>query len=230
MHLVVGKTTVIAILSKLIRNKKILIIDFDLINNNLHTIYGVKTIPKEIERQLQEESFLSEFRLNEKNLRNLIVKVDKKIHIISSTNLIFDDKYIPREERIENILNELKEEYDFIFIDTSFDSRYEELNKTMISLSNKIICITEGNLINIQKTNSLLNKTIKQEDKVEVVYNKKNKFTVSKRVMELMFSKCKIIGTLHYDNRYNKIINKNINKLYIPEVIKREFRNIISKI
>ena len=225
-----GKTTFISTLSKLIKNKKILIIDFDLINNNLHSVFGVKKYPKEIKEQLKDKEFLSEFKLEEKNLQKLVVKIDKNIELISSTNLIFDEKYILNKEKIEEVLEILKNKYDIILIDTSQDTKYKELNEILINLSDKIICLVLGNLIYLKKSLNLLKEIKDEKKKIKIVYNQKNKYTINRKILEIIFYKYKIIGELNYNIKYNKIINKNVNKLYIDKKIKKEFKEIIKNL
>ncbi len=225
-----GKTIFISILSKLIKNKKILIIDFDFINNNLYSLFGVKKYPKEIKEKIKDKEFLSEFKLEEKNLQKLIIKVEKNIDIISNANLIFDEKYILNKEKIEELFKILKNKYDIILIDTSQDTKYKEFNKVLINLSDKIICLILGNLIYLKKSLNLLKEFNNEKKKIEIIYNQKNKYTINRKILEIIFYKYKIIGELNYNIKYNQIINKNVNKLYIDKKIKKEFKEIIKKI
>ncbi len=225
-----GKTIFISILAKLIKNKKILIIDFDFINNNLYSLLGVKKYPKEIKEKIKDKEFLTEFKLEEKNIQKLILKVDKNIELISSTNLIFDEKYILNKEKIEEVLKILKNKYDIILIDTTQDTRYKNINKLLIKLSDKIICLTLGNLIYLKRSLNLLEEINEEKKKIEIVYNQKNKYTINRKILELIFYKYKIIGELNYNIKYNKIINKNVNKLYIDKKTRKEFKEIINKV
>lgn len=225
-----GKTTFISILAKLIQRKKILIIDFNLINNNLHSVFGVKQIPNEIKEKLKEESFLNEFILKESNLKRLIVRVDRKIDLISRTNIIFDDKYILKENRLRKMLEEIGNGYEIILIDTSSDTKYKKLINNLASASDKIICITQGSIVNLRKTINLLKEYEDNRNKLKLVYNQKSKYTLSIKLLKVIFLKFKMIGYLEYDNRYNKIINKSLKSLYISKKIRKEFEKIIKKI
>lgn len=207
-----------------------MIIDFNLNDNNLYSFFGVRKIPKELNEKIKDKNFLSEFKLKEKNIEKLIVNVNRKIDIISNTNLIFDEKYSVNNEKIEEILNDLSEKYDLVLIDTGTSEKYEDIIKTLINLSSKIICIVQGNLIEVKKTKKLLGKYIEEKDKVKFIYNKKSKYSMKKETIKILLHEFKMIGVLHYDNIYNKIINKNINRLYISKKIEREFENIIKKI
>lgn len=199
-------------------------------NNSLHSVFGVRKISKGIREKLKEEEFLGEFRLKENNIRELAVKVDKNIDLISSAKIIFDDKYEIRKERIIDMMKVLEEKYDLIFIDTSSDTKYKNLTKTLIDISNKVICITEGNIISIQKTKRILSEMEIEDEKLQIVYNKKNEYTVKQKTLKFLLMKNKNIGILHYDNSYNQIINKNVNSLYINRKIKKEFKQIIKEI
>jgi len=199
-----------------------------LINNNLHSIFGVNRDPKGIREKVKEEEFLNEFRLKEKNIKRLIVKVEKGIDIVSNANLIFDTNYILSKTGIQEMLLELKRQYDIILIDTIMDSRYKILVDVISELSTKVICLVGGNLIEIKKTINILKEN--QKDKIYIVYNKKSKYTMNMKILEILFFKFKIIGVLHYDCRYDQIINKNVNKLYISKKIKKEYLKIIEKL
>lgn len=225
-----GKTTVISILSKLIKNKKVLIIDFDLINNNMHSVFGVHKLPKEIKEKLKDQDFISEFKLKEENIRKLIVKIDRKSYLISSTNIIFDERYICNKERVKEMLENLKKTYDLILIDSNSDTKYKDITKTLINLSDRVICLIEGNLIYIRKTMQLLNDNIQNKEKIKLIYNKKSKYTISTKILKIIFLKFKMIGILKYNIKYNQILNKNVNKLYISKNIRKEFEKIIKRL
>lgn len=225
-----GKTTFISILSKLIPKKKILIIDFDLINNNLHAVFGVKQIPREMKEKTKDREFLNEFKLKESNILKLKTRVDRKIDLISKTKVIFDGTYIAKEERIRNMLEELRRNYDFVLIDTSSDTKYKELTKILARLSHKVICLIEGNIVSIRKTINLLKEYEEVRNKIKLVYNKKSKYTLSTNILKIIFLKFKLIGSLEYEREYNKIINKSVKKLYISKKIREEFTKIIKTI
>lgn len=213
----------------MISKKKILIIDFDLINNNLHSVFGVKQISREMKEKIKDKEFLDEFKLKERNLLELKTRVDREIDLISKTNIIFDGTYIIKEERIKNMLEELTKSYDLVLIDTSSDTKYRELTKILVKLSSKVICLVEGNIVSIRKNINLLKEYEKQTNKVKLVYNKKNRYTLSTIILKIIFLKYKLIGTLEYEEEYNKIINKSVKPLYICKKIKEEFAKIINK-
>lgn len=181
-----------------------------------------------MKEKVKDEEFLNEFRLKEKNIQRLIVKVEKGIDIVSSANLIFDEKYEISESGIQEMLLELKRQYDVILIDTTQDTKYRKIIEMIIELSTKVICLVGGNLIEIKKTISMLKEN--QKDKTNIIYNKKSKYTLNSKMLEMLFFRFKMIGGLHYDCRYDQIINKNINKLYISKKIRREYEKILEEL
>ncbi len=222
-----GKTTLISIIAKMIKKKKVLIIDFDLINNNLYLLFGVLKYPKEMQKKLKDNEYISEFVLNEKNLIKLRVKINNKIDLIASPNVIFDEEYKYENEKLQKIIAELKNKYDVILIDTSSDTKYNQLRKILINITDKVICITEGNILQIGKSVRIL-KEIQEKKKVKIIYNKKNKYTISKKMLEIVLLKYKVIGSVEYNDKFNKIINKNIRN--IDYKIKKDVEKIIKKI
>ena len=205
-------------------------IDFDLVNNNLYTMYGVNSIPRSMKDKLKDDEYLSEFRLNERNIEKLLVKVSHKIDLISSVKYVFDENYILKHEKIEEMIEKLKEKYDLILIDTTSDIRYQKLMKELINISSKTVCLVEGNLVCMKKTKELLETNRQNTKKINIIYNKKNKYTIEENVLKMIFFKYKFIGTLSYDCKYDKIINKNLNALYITSNIEKEFTKIANKL
>lgn len=68
---------------------KILIIDFDVLNNSLHTILGLKKYSKIIREKLKNDNLIN----NKINIKELTIKITNKIDLISGINLLFDSKY-----------------------------------------------------------------------------------------------------------------------------------------
>lgn len=196
----------------------------------MHSVFGVRKYPKEMKENLKIEEYVKEFKLNEKNIKYLAIKVDRNVKLISETNIIFDDKYIYEEDRIRIMLDNLKENYDLILIDTTGDSKYKKLSEILKKVSTKVICVIEGNLMDIRKSLELLKKDKINKHKIEIVYNKKNKYTIRKSIIKIIFVGFKLLGEISYDNSYNRIINKSINKLYISKKIKKEYEKILNKL
>ena len=211
----VGKSIITVNLAKVmaLKKEKILIIDFDILNNNIHTILGVKkhSIKKNYE------------------IENLIIKVNKNIDLLSTTEFLFGSKEKIDINKIENTINKLKEKYNKIIIDTSSECFFD-FTKTIIKLSNKNIFVTDTNILEIKKAKELLNIYINnwkiKKNKFNILFNKYNKESISINILKELFCEFNIIGFLKYNSKYNKLINKNNRFNLIDKKLKKEYLNL----
>ena len=193
-----GKSIITVNLAKVmaLKKEKILIIDFDILNNNIHTILGVK-----------KHSIKNNYEIE-----NLIIKVNKNIDLLSTTEFLFGSKEKIDINKIENTINKLKEKYNKIIIDTSSECFFD-FTKTIIKLSNKNIFVTDTNILEIKKAKELLNIYINNwkinKNKFNILFNKYNKESISINILKELFCEFNIIGFLKYNSKYNKLINKN---------------------
>lgn len=202
---------------------KILIIDFDIFNNSLHTILGIKKYSQKIRNKIKNNNLLKEIKIEE-----LIIKINSKIDLISGINLLFDSKYKISSEKIKNILLKLKEKYEIIIIDTSSECFFD-YTKEIIKNSNLNIFILEANLLEIKKAKNLLNNYINNweipQESINILFNKYNENSIDISILKKIFSGFNILGKLSFNPQYNLIINKNnINKLDI--ILKNEYLKI----
>ena len=202
---------------------KILIIDFDILNNSLHTILGIKKYSQKIQNKIKNNNLLKEIKIEE-----LIIKINSKIDLISGINLLFDSKYKISSEKIKNILLKLKEKYEIIIIDTSSECFFD-YTKEIIKNSNLNIFILEANLLEIKKAKNLLNIYINNweipKESINILFNKYNENSVDISILKKIFSEFNILGKLSFNSQYNLIINKNnINKLNIT--LKKEYLKV----
>ena len=218
----VGKSIVAVNMAKSMayKKQKILMIDFDILNNSLYTILGVKKIPQKI---------------NEDNLilEKFIVKINKKIDLISATNILFNTNEKIDYIKIEKILNELKQKYNIIIIDTSSECFFD-FTKTIIKISDKSIFVTETNILEIKKAKELLNIYINEwkinKEKFNILFNKYDKECININLLKKIFCEFNIIGTLKYTYKYNKLINKNNKNSFKDRNIRNEYIKINNKI
>lgn len=204
--------------------QKILIIDFDILNNSLHAILGVKKYSEKISKKIKENNLIKE----KINLKELIIKINKKIDLISGINLLFDSKYKISSEKVKNILSKLKEKYEIIIIDTSSECFFD-YTKEIIKNSNLNIFILEANLLEIKKAKNLLNIYINNweipQESINILFNKYNENSIDISILKKIFSEFNILGKLSFNPQYNLIINKNnINKL--NTILKNEYLKI----
>lgn len=233
----VGKSIVTVNLAKslMCEKNKILMIDFDILNNSLHTILGTKKYPQIIENRIKNKLNIAieENKFNQINIENYIIKINKKMDLLSITELLFETKEKLSFIKIERILNVLKEKYDTIIIDTSSECFFD-ITKNTIQLSNKSIFITETNILEIKKSKELLNIYINEwkieKEKFSILFNKYDKDCVNENLLKYIFSEFNIIGFLKYNAKYNKLINKNIKDDFYNKEIKDEYMKIKLKI
>ena len=153
-------------------SQKILIIDFDILNNNLEKILNVNKYSKKISNKLQKNNLIN----NKIKIKNLTIRINKKVDLISGINLIFDKNYKISSEKIKFILNELKKYYNVIIIDTSYECFFD-YTKNILNNSDYILFISEGNLLEIKKEKNLLKIYTEEwkikKEKIKIIKNNK---------------------------------------------------------
>ena len=227
----IGKSIITLNLANILKenNQKILIIDFDILNKSLHTILGVNEYSKKIKNKLQKNNLIN----NKINIKELIIKINKKVDLISGINLIFDSKYKISSEKIKFIIEELKEYYDLIIIDTSSECFFD-YTKNILKESDIILFLLEANLVEIKKEKNLLkiyNKNWKRnEEKIKLIINKYNEESVDEKIIKNIFSEYKILGKIKFNKKYNNLINKNFEENIYTKNIKKDYKKITEKI
>ena len=215
----VGKSIYSVCMSNYLNNKKnkILIIDFDILNNSIHTIFGISKYNKK--------------KNNKRIINDCIINVDNNISVLTGENII--KKYKKNINYIVKLLEILKEKYDYIIIDTSAECFFD-INKTIINKSDINIFLLEANLLEITKATKLLEIYNKNwnidERKIKIVINKYNKNAISMNIIKKLFSDNEIIGKLEMSNIYNNIINKNNKIIFKNYKNNNEYKKINEKI
>ncbi len=209
-----GKSIFSSIISKEIskKGKKVLLIDFDILNSSIHTIFGVKKYLKNNE---------------------IINKKYKNLHLMCGVDLIFNSKNKIDDKKLKELFNKLRKDYDCIIIDNSAECFFK-YTKIILENSDKIIFLIEPNLIEIKKSKNLLNIYLKewniQKDKIHIIFNKINEKIIRKKMLKNIFENIDIIGKINYDKNYNKIINNNMNEIYFLKNRKEEYKKIVEAI
>lgn len=221
----VGKSIFTIMLSKILKkqNKKNLIIDFDILNNNIHTILGIKKYSSKINYKNNDRYEIEDF----------IININENIDLISGLNLLFEqDKQIPCIEIIKNIKS-IKNNYDYIIIDTSSECFFE-YNKEIILASDISIFLMEANLLEIKKARKLLDIYEKEwnikKEKIKIIINKYNNNSVKNNILHKMFDGQEILGKIQMSDYYNYIINKNSKICFEKNNVKNEYIKISEKI
>lgn len=212
-----GKSIFSVNLAKTMKNNKVLIIDFDILNNSIHTILGVKKLNK-------NENLKNEYIKN-------IVKINNKLDLISGTDLMFKSNKL-KPNNLLKIINKLKKDYDYIIIDTSSECFFD-YNKALIKSSYYSIFLLEGNLLEIKKANRLLeiytNNWNIEKEKIKIVLNKYNSNSIDVNILKDIFSKFELVGILSSSDYYNKVINSNY-KLIINNKLKKDYIKVLDRI
>ena len=122
----------------------------------------------------------------------------------------------------ENSIKNIEKNYDFIFIDN--------YNKNKLNENNKIIFISDGNLIGIEKSKKILNKLnlIKIKNNILLI-NNYNKNSIDKKILKNIFYEFNNIEKIKYSEKYNLIIN-NFNKINLNMFFYKKYKKIIQKI
>lgn len=215
----VGKSIYSVCMSNYLNNKKnkILIIDFDILNNSIHTIFGISKYNKK--------------KNNKRIINDCIINVDNNISVLTGENII--KKYKKNINYIVKLLEILKEKYEYIIIDTSAECFFD-INKTIINKSDINIFLLEAILLEITKATKLLEIYNKNwnidERKIKIVINKYNKNAISMNIIKKLFSDYEIIGKLEMSNIYNNIINKNNKIIFKNYKNNNEYKKINEKI
>lgn len=211
-----GKSIVSSILSKVIscKNKSVLLIDFNYFSSSIKTIFNIKKSYKKID---------------EINYKNLIIKLEKNLNLFYRIDIFFDQNGEIENYKLSNFLKEIKNNFEYIILDLTSNIKYKFI-KTILISSNKIIFLLEPNLIEIKKTNNILEIFLKdfniEIDKIKIVFNKTNKYQLAESILEELFSNFEIIGNIKYSEQYNNLINTNNFK----NIEKNEYEKIYKKI
>lgn len=211
----VGKSIFTINLAQSLKNKKILIIDLDIINNCIHTILGIKNKKEK----------------NINNLEDLIIKYNKKIDYISFNQILKNNLF--EKENIKSSFEKLKNKYNYILIDISLECLKNE-NKKIIKNNFLNIFLIEPNLIEIKKAKRILNIYEKEwnikKENINIIFNKFNIYSINLEILKNIFWNYKIIGKIDFNINYNLLINKNFKCKKELRKIRKNYFNIINKL
>ena len=207
----VGKTNFIINFYKIINNKKILIIDFDLNKIDIKLFLGIKKYNKYFKKLSKNSNFENKYLKN--NLENNADLISIKELIKNKFNSI-DFDFLEFRNFIHDFFEKEKNKYDLILIDLGSENN-PEINNFIFKNSDINILLTEGNLIGINKLKIFLNKFKKFNDNYifKIVVNKKDIFSIDNIFLE-KFIGYEIIGGIKYKKFYSNLINNNFNYFY----------------
>ena len=200
------------------KDKKILIIE---INSKTQDIKILKNKQNNNEEKNDIKNIYEKF-YNEEKQNNKIIEIKKTLHLFSTKG----------EEKSEiEILKQIKmwkENYDVILIDIEkyFTSIFEEIDK--------IIFLTEANVLQIKKSKIYLEENIKkykiEQDKINIVFNKVAKDAFSINILKNALKEYNLLGKVNNINNCNILVNHNMNQTYLQNNIKMQYQKIANEI
>lgn len=225
----VGKSVFVVNIAKTLQRdkKKTLIVDLDIFNNSIEMLFGIKK-----NNYILEEA-IEEYEMNEtNNISNEIIKVNKYIQILSGKDLIYKNNRINENEFIK-IIKEQKNNYDAIIIDTSFELNFNYA-KAIMKESDKIIFLSEANIMQIKKTKNILKIYLKnweiKKQKINIIFNKIKEDSIDDEILKEIFKEYKILGEVNYIQHCNTMINNNMKNIFIKRKIKNQYNKLQKKI
>lgn len=214
----VGKSFFTVNLSKALAEQKrtVLVIDFDFTNKSIQTLFGEK------------EKIQGEKNLEIEEIDKIIIKINSKIKLISNINLLYSEN---NDYIILKIIEKLKKDYDYIIID--INNNHKVLN-SIKDKSDKIIFITEPNILQIKKSKKILENYINElyieKEKIYILFNKIKNDSLNFNILKKVFKNYNIIGRINFVNNYNTLINQNMKNVFLDKKIKKQYNNISKKI
>ena len=197
---------------------------------------------KKIINKIKKENKYGKIFLEEKDLDKIIkiflFKINKNISFFSGINYLLKLE-IKSEENIkiilEKIIINLKNNYDYIFIDFSTENLFY-INKIILNYCSKIIFFIEANLLGIKSSIKILEYLIKKYNfninKINIIINKYSKTAIDDNLLKKFFLDIRILGKIKYSEKYNYLINNyNKNKFFLNTFfIKNNYNKIIKKL
>lgn len=222
----IGKSVFSILFAKTMEGKKSIIIDFDVLNESLHTLMGIKNYEEKIKRKIKNNDLIQ----NKNNLKKNILHTNLKIDLLPALNIILDPNYKLSYKKIKNVIEELKNNYDLIIIDTSSET-FLDYTREIINLSNKSIFISGANLLEVRKSERLLEIYRKdwniEKGKINIVFNKCTKKSLDDTILKEIFNNYDILGKIQLSDYYDLVINKNMTE---ENKLKKEIENIKKQI
>lgn len=218
----IGKSVFSIAYAKKQVNKKVLIVDFDILNINIHRLF----IKKEIIQKSVNDFY------NQINVKKRIIHSEKNIDFLSGINMILNSKNQTSPSKVKKIIKTLKKEYDLILIDTSTDSLLD-FTKELLNISNIAIFISGANILEVKKTKRLLEIYDKEwkikNDKINIIFNKYSDNSIDDEVLRLSFRNYNILGKIKLNEYYDLAINKRLDNISVIEKEIETIQNNIKK-
>ena len=195
-------------------NLKTLIIDFDILNNSISTLFNISNYNK------------SKFY---DNIEQYIIKINNNISIFNGVDILFNEDNKINFNKIKEIIEKFKEKYNLILFDTSSEINLKYVKTALVNVQ-KIIFLIEPNLIELKKSKELLEVYLEDWEipkyKFNIVLNKVNVNSIDTEIINNIFSQIKIIGKINLSRNYTALAN-NTNFKFMNL---KDYEKIIRKI
>ena len=192
-----GKTLITTMIAKVAQKKKLktIIIDFDIFNNSINTLFNTSKYNKK-------------YKIFD-DISQCIVKINNNISIFSGIDLLFNEKNKINFDKVKSLLEKLKEDYDLILLDTSSEINLKYVKTALVNVD-KIIFLVEPNLIEIKKAEELLEIYLEDWEipnyKFGLVLNKVNINSIDEEIIKKLFN-IKLIGKINFSKDYTALAN-----------------------
>ena len=218
----IGKSVFSILFAKTMESKRSIIIDFDVLNKSLHTLMGIKNYEGKIKKKIKSNDLIN----NNNNFQKNIIHTNLKIDLLPAMNIILDSNYKLSNKKMKNIIEELKNNYDLIIIDNSSEAFFD-YTREMVNNSNKAIFISGANLLEVRKSERLLEIYTKdwniEKEKINIVFNKCTNKSLDETILREIFGKYNILGKIKLNDYYDYAINKNMDE---KEKLQKEIEEI----
>lgn len=194
-----------------------------LIKNNVHKIYSNNEINlNELINIIKKEKMLFS---EDNKIENYIENYNKKIDVLSGLEFI-NNKEIKDNLDINKLLDNLKKMYNNIIIEITAEINLK-IEKQIIQKCDKILFLSEGNLLEINRTNNIINNYINKfeinKNKIEVIFNKYNKKNIHIQIIKKILQDYCVLGKINYNENYNYLINNKYKNIFIKNIIKMDY-------
>lgn len=200
--------------------KQTLIIDLDNTNNSIKTLFGIKKSSNSITREIYNKN--QEIDKNE-----IVIKINKNTDLLSINKLVQKQQTDINKLQLTKNISELKNKYDAIIIDTKTQEDYKNIESEEID---KIIFLTEANILQIKKTKKVLKEYITHEkidkQKVNILFNKNKEDSIDFYILKDIFKEYNILGKIDNIKNCNTLINENMKTIYLEKRIKKQYSKI----
>lgn len=190
------------------KNKKVLLVETDVLKGDIKQILNIKT--KDVEKQLKEKTG---------DIKQKCIKVKRGLFYSCLIDIKYDEK---DWKKFDIIIFELSEKLE------------ENVKREILKISNQILFLTEGNILQLKKDRKILKNYKKffniKGKKIKILINKNNKFSINKKIIKKLLFNYKILGKIENNNKYTYYINKNYKNIIFNKKMKMEYKKIIKKL